>query len=190
MEAHLAKCSVCKGNYDNFKKLQGYFKKDTHQRRTIVERAASEDGATAERNKEQPLSDYEFIEKSKEKVWHKLESRQRFRSRSGLWRRSLSIPLLPAAAAAAVIIVILAMFFINNGGNTRQIPEPSRSNFILASEEEMNILPAVVDMNGVLQYLGADGTDILILKLPENKNFSRTGEPAMVRAADYTRRQP
>jgi hypothetical protein len=180
MEAHLSECSVCKGNYDSFKRLQEYFKKDTHQRRTIVERAVMN---------EQTLPDYEFMEKSREKVWRKLEARQRFSARTGLWQRSLSIPL-PAAAAAAVVIAILAMFFINNSSNTRQYPEPSRSNFILASEEEMNIMPAAVDMNGVLQYLGGDSADTLIFKLPESKNFLRTGEPAMVRAADYTRRQP
>jgi hypothetical protein len=42
-------------------------------------------------------------------------------------------------------------------------------------------------MNGLLQLLGTDGSDVLILKLPENRNFARSGEPAIIRAADYSR---
>jgi anti-sigma factor RsiW len=193
MEAHLEKCSVCKSNYDNFKKLQGYFKKDHSQRRTIVERALTEDGKPAELNaagepadKEQPLSEYEFIEKSKEKVWRNLESRRKI-SHFSVWQRRLSIPL-PAAAAAAIFIAILALLFAN-GTFDRRIPDSaSKSNFILASEEEIPGLIPAADMNGVLQYLGADTSDILILKLPESRNFLRSGEPAIIRAADYQRK--
>jgi hypothetical protein len=48
----------------------------------------------------------------------------------------------------------------------------------------------VSNMNDVLQYLGQDnsGTDFMIIRLPETKHFMSAGEPAIIRAADYSRR--
>jgi hypothetical protein len=80
---------------------------------------------------------------------------------------------------------------LNNGFAAKQAAPDERVNFILAAEEEIpGIIPAATDLNGVLKYLGADGSDIIILRLPENRNFSRSGDPAIIRAADYSRRRP
>jgi hypothetical protein len=202
MEAHIEKCSVCRGNYENFKKLQEYFKKDKNQRRVIVERAVNEDGKPAELNaagepviKEQPLSDYDFMEKSKERVWRNLSARGRVtgKRRANMWGRSLTVPI-PAAAAAAVVLAVLAVLLFRTGFSGQSNDFNTRSNFIFAAEEEeMPGLIPTADMNGVLQYLGMENSDVIILQLPESRNFSRTGEPAMVRAADYktnSRRRP
>jgi len=40
-------------------------------------------------------------------------------------------------------------------------------------------------MSGVLQYLAPGGGNIIILQLPESTNFFRSGDPAIIRAADY-----
>lgn len=186
MEAHLAECSACTGKYKDFRHLQQMFKKNTHQSRIYVESAETlkSSGET-----EQPLPEQEFIESAKEKVWRKMKSRQHY-SRRSVWRYRLSFPL-PAVAAAAVILVILTVMFIL-GGNMRLNDSASRSNFILASEEEEmpSFIPAAADMNGLLQLLDSDGTEVIILRLPESRNFSRSGEPAIIRAADYSRRYP
>jgi len=80
---------------------------------------------------------------------------------------------------------------LNNGFAGKKTIPDEKSNFILAAEEEIpEIIPAATDLNGVLQYLGADGSDIIILRLPESRNFSRSGDPAIIRAADYSRRHP
>jgi hypothetical protein len=43
-------------------------------------------------------------------------------------------------------------------------------------------------MDEVLRYLGKeDAGDIVIIKLPESKSFSSSGEPALIKAADYSR---
>jgi hypothetical protein len=188
MEAHLAECSVCKGNYDNFKKLQEHFKKDNHQWRTIVE--------LAERDPQEPLpTEHELMERAKEKVWRNLESRQRFH-RFNVWKRRLSIPI-PVAAAAGVIIALLAVVMLrgnpfsgsfNNNNMANQNAEPV--NFFLAAEDDIPDIAPVSDLNGILQYLGAGDSNVIILQLPESKNFSRTGEPAIIRAADYSGRRP
>jgi len=102
---------------------------------------------------------------------------------------------LPAAAAAAAVIALLAVMLLREspdrgGGLANQSVEPaSRANFALIAEEEPGVIP-MTDLNSVLQYLGADGSDIIILQLPESKSFLKAGEPAIVRAADYTRRNP
>jgi hypothetical protein len=64
----------------------------------------------------------------------------------------------------------------------------------MAITAETEILPDIIPFSGmesVLQYLGGTDTgDILILRLPESRNFSSYGEPAMLRAADYIRQAP
>jgi hypothetical protein len=47
------------------------------------------------------------------------------------------------------------------------------------------------NLNEVLQYLGnRDPGDILIIRLPESRSFTSSGEPAIIKAADYSRRKP
>ena len=132
----------------------------------------------------------EMMEAAKNRVWQNLQNirpEQRFRPHTDIWRRRVSIPL-PAAAAAAIVLAVLAALWIR-GGQIRSIEPASHMNMVLASEEDMpGIIPA--DMNGVLQYLSSDGSDILILRLPESRNFFSSGEPAIINAADYSRRRP
>ncbi|MDR2941498.1 MAG: zf-HC2 domain-containing protein [Treponema sp.] len=185
MEAHLAQCSDCRERYKNFRRLQEMFKKKTHQSRTYVE----SDGELRPTVADQTLPEQEFIEASKEKVWRKIESRRRY-SRHSVWQYRVSFPLPAVAAVAAVILVVFAVLYLRGGNILHQ--DSARSNFILASEEEElpSVTPAAQDMNGLLQLLGSEGTDVMIIRLPESRNFSRTGEPAIIRAADYSRRQP
>ena len=183
MESHFSQCSVCREKLENLQRLHELLKKDTTERRTIVEKNAAD--STAEH-------EIDFMEGAKTRVWQKLESRRRFKSGVRLWRRRLSVPL-PAAAAAAVIIALLTALWVRDGrvrnnGFAQQPQEPV--NFILAAEDEFPGIIPTMDINGVLQYLTSDGTDVIILRLPESRSFSRTGEPAIIRAADYQRRQP
>jgi len=183
MEAHLAQCSACRDKLENFKRLHELFKQNTHQTRTIAERSS----ANAE--EETYLSEPEIVESAKNRVWSKMEFGRRFHTRSRVWQKRLSIPL--PAAAAAVILVILAAMWVRGGFTRQPVNHSAIANMILASEEEMpGIIPTAADMNGVLQYLGSDGSDIIVLRLPESRNFNRSGEPAIVKAADYSRRRP
>jgi anti-sigma factor RsiW len=174
MDAHLKECPVCREKFENFKKIRELFNKD----------------ASAKKINE---SD---IQLSKEKIWRNIEARRRFMPHPGILRRRISLSI-PAAAAAAVIIALITMFLsgggkiLNNRFAGKKANSDERANIILAAEEEIpEILPAATDLNGVLQYLGADSSDIIILRLPESRNFARAGEPAIIRAADYSRRRP
>jgi hypothetical protein len=54
--------------------------------------------------------------------------------------------------------------------------------------ETPGIIP--MDMESVLQYLsGGDNGEVLILRLPESRNFNNYSEPAIIKAADYNTRQ-
>jgi anti-sigma factor RsiW len=189
MENHLTECSICREKFENYKRVQELFKKNTHQVRTVVERTEAAP----------VLTEQELLETAKEKVWANLASKRHFRSGraryNGLWKQKLSIPL-PAAAAAAIVITLLAALWVRdssvngNGYAGYQLESVERAGFILAAEEEMpGIIPAA-NINDVLQYLGADRPDIIILQLPESRNFFRAGEPAIIRAADYSWSHP
>ena len=176
MEIHLSKCSVCRERLENFRQLSQLCKETGNQSNIPVET-------------------------SLKKVWNKLEARRKFIRRTNgislspafggsLWQRRLSIPLPAAAAIALVILTILWIF----GTQTRSQNEPAdifdRANLILAVEDEIPGIMPVADLNGVLQFLGTDSSEILIMRLPESRNFHRVGEPAMIRAAEYSRRSP
>lgn len=196
IEAHVKQCSACGEKLENFKRLQKLLKKDTTQTRVYVESEAheSEYGALnpetdPNNSAENILSEDKLIEEAKYKVWKKLERTERHfyareQTRANFLRRRISIPL-PAAAAAAVILVVFAIIFVS-GNFSGQLPQNSENSFMFASEEEMQSAVPVADMDSVLQLLGSSGSDVIILQLPESTSFLRSGEPAIIRAADYT----
>jgi len=172
LETHLAQCSGCREKYEKYLNLRKLIAADANSEFINDEQTSDSSGI-------------QVTSSVKDRVWQNMASRRNFKPHSGIWYRRLSIPL-PAAAAAAIILAFLAVFLFR-GNQTNQLNEPSvKANIILAAEEEIpGIIPAA-DMSGVLQYLGADGADILILRLPESRNFLRSGDPAIIRAADYS----
>jgi len=173
METHLASCPKCKEKIEDYKKLHCSFNE-------------------------------EDLQKSKDRVWEKLENkigtRRRFTPRNTMWRRRLSIPL-PAAAAAAIVIMVITTLWLRDPVNTGIVQRTEAATESLSAEnagftfvtemERIDEIPGMIptsNISEVLQYLTPNsGTNIIILQLPE-MNFSRSGEPAMIRAADYSRR--
>jgi len=182
IEAHLIKCPLCREKHESFNQLHELFKKDTSVNRKYVERIIDEPA-------EERTYTQEEMQEAKDRIWNNIEAKRN--TRSNIWRRRLSISL-PAAAAAAVIFALVTILWIRGetifqtGIAGRQPEANQKVNIISAEDEIPNIIPAA-DINGVLQYLASDGADIIILRLPESSNFSRTGEPAVLRAADYNR---
>jgi len=143
-------------------------------------------------------ADDKTLDEAQQRVLQKLETTGNYSSyktpidwrggTSSIWKRRLSIPI-PAAAAAVFIFIALAFLWIRSPGKLERI---GPANMAITAETE--ILPDVIPFSGmesVLQYLGAtDSGDILILRLPESRNFASYGEPAIIKAADYTRNEP
>jgi anti-sigma factor RsiW len=174
MESHLEQCSECR------RRLEAY-------RRMSPDRAAPETAAR--------------IAAVQGRVWQKLESAVGVAANAapagkrvlghrygGIWTRRVSVPL-PAAAAAAVMALALAVLLIRKPAAAPAVTP----DMTLASEADLTapgIIP-VSDMDSVLQYLGSrDSSDFLILRLPESRNFTSSGEPAIIKAADYSRNVP
>jgi hypothetical protein len=175
MESHIAGCPACA------RRLEAY-------RRVSLGKAAAAAGEGDA-----------GLEPARERVWQKLEQRRTgadipsTRPRvarwgaAAAWRRSVSIPL-PAVAAVFVLLIALAFLVVLRVTSTEGI-----SGMTFASDAELDapdIIP-VADMEDVLQYLGSrDNGEIIILRLPESRNFVNYGEPSIVRAADYSRTVP
>jgi hypothetical protein len=106
---------------------------------------------------------------------------------SALWRRSVAVPLpIAAAAALAVAVLTLALFRGTGAKLPGNVPEAALAGDI--SLDFPGIVPAA-DMNGVLQYLGSEeSADFVIIRLPENRNFASVGQPTIIKAAEYARR--
>ncbi|MDR0526101.1 MAG: hypothetical protein LBG90_09575 [Spirochaetaceae bacterium] len=126
------------------------------------------------------------VEAPQERVWQKIRPlHTAIRGRRRLWRRSITIPLPAAAAAGAAICGIL--LFVALRPPAPAVPAGQDVVSGTGMMDVQGIVP-VSNMNEVLQYLGSqDSPDLVIIRLPESRNFSASGEPAIIKAADYSR---
>jgi anti-sigma factor RsiW len=119
-----------------------------------------------------------------EDLWRRFRE-TRGPARRRLWLRSVSVPLPAAAAAAAALVFAFAMLL--SGRPAARIHDTA-----VAAEMGLDVQGiAAQDISGVLKYLGSEDTaDIVIIRLPESKSFTSLGEPTIIKAADYSRRNP
>jgi hypothetical protein len=164
MEAHLGVCPECRARLEQY-------------------RAVSLAG------KDPSYSDA-AMEAAKQRVWRDLSSPVQERSRKvrgrPLWRRSVSLPLRAAAAAAAMVILALAVMLID------RIPGPVRQEPAVADGRGLDVqgVIPISGMNDILQYLSNGGTDdMVIIHLPESRRFTASGDPVIVKEADYQARR-
>ncbi|MDR2376337.1 MAG: zf-HC2 domain-containing protein [Treponema sp.] len=137
----------------------------------------------------------------KERVWERIAERVdavktvppaglRNFSPPELWRRRVSLPL-PAAAvlgmAAAAFVFVLGSRWLN----PPSVQNLSSNSPFISMESggidmEFKDIPSVIDSTDLFQYLeNADSTDIMTIRLPENRSFRSAGEPKLIKAADY-----
>ena len=194
MEAHLETCPECRAalaGYSGLGEQLGDVPEDTiraAQERVWAKLTAPELAAS---------------EKAGPEIYRPRRARSSF-SRQRVWNRTITLPL-PAAAAAAVLIIAIGFFAIlGTRGKTASLPQNQMAiipdSFQMVGYEQVTVpitgmvpiadtIP-LTDMSGVLQYLsGMDNGDFMVIRLPESRNFSRAGEPALINAADYSRRR-
>jgi hypothetical protein len=164
MENHLESCAECRNRLETYR---GF---------SLASGTIGEDAIGAARDR----------------VWSRLsaplpvkpaESKGFFPAKEGFWNRSVTLPF-PAAAAIFIIIAFFAILTLKPRGTVR-IADISP----VASTIGMDVqdIAPVSDMSGVLQYLSSqDTSDFVIIRLPESRNFSSFGEPALLKAADYS----
>ena len=175
MEAHLQSCPKCQAELARYRQLG---------------------------DKVQNLQD-ESLHAAQERVWNKLNTFEFILSNSRgrqtgninrLWRRTITLPL-PVAAAALVLIAFTLVFtlVIGNLGTADSMMADNTPTSVqewsstLLGDDLGTILPTL-DMDDFLQYiLNQDEGDFVVVRLPETSRFSRTGQPALINAADYSR---
>lgn len=129
------------------------------------------------------------MEKAKDRVWEKLRPLDAAawgrEQRKSFLERTVAVPLPAVAAAAAILFIAFALVL-----SRRPVAVPQNQEAMAATGMmDMQGIVPVSNMNDVLQYLGnQDTTDIVIIRLPESKSFSSSGEPTILKAADYSRR--
>jgi anti-sigma factor RsiW len=211
MQSHLSECSECMEKFKNFKRVQELFKKDTTQKQGVESSGHVSEEFSSEQElmeasmkrvwqklEERSKGTYRIRSSGARSYGAKLQLRPTIRKTENLWKHRLSIPVPVAVAAAAVIIVALGIAVFLRGGsvnnntnafaNVSQTESAAKTNFISSSQEEVPGVIPTGNISDVLQYLSSNGKEIIILQLPENSNFYRAGEPAIIKAADYSRR--
>ena len=165
MEAHVESCPKCRAVLAEYGCLGKVLKSDP-------EKAAME---------------------AQERVWKKLTSpklvipgAESHRTREKIRNRNITLPLPVAAAAVLVIIASLALVGINTLSRPPAHNTMTPANIAL---DDQGIVP-VNDIAGVIQFLSDQGLgEFMVIRLPaETPRFSRTGEPVLINAADYSRR--
>jgi len=176
MQAHLESCSECNAVLSGYERVREYI----------------HDGETSFGNK-LDLQDG-VIQAAQERVWKKLTMPELITggaSKAGSkirrpWNWSVNLPL--PVAAAAVLVVVISLVFVGIKARTPSLPqiEPVASAGMGIYDQGM--IP-MHDITEVLQYLSSqDSADFMVIRLPEIKSFSRMGEPELINAADYSRR--
>ena len=174
MEVHIGSCERCQSDLGKYQRLRTMLEGDriavsAELKSRVWDKAVS--GTAEELNNFIQIRRKEFSSVKRPYV---------------LWNSSVSLPFPAAAAAVAIFIIIffLALQGIRSPG-TVEIHEPGITAGIGADVQE--IIPAL-DMNSLFQYLSREAmSDFVIIQLPETRSFSSSGEPALLKAADYSR---
>jgi len=183
MEGHLESCLKCRNILEGYRAVGTVLKNSDHD-------APGEPMGTARERVWQKLTAPQLII-SRDNVPGSMEnnksSRIRYLAADKIWKKNITLPL-PAAAVILILFFALLGFMglFNPARSSSQMPQEMMMARIV---DDQGMVP-MQDMNGVLQYLSSqdNGGDFMVIRLPESKRFSRVGEPALINAADYSRR--
>jgi hypothetical protein len=188
IEDHLASCGQCGRTLASFAVLSAKLS------------SGEDDGVS---------SGAALLDAARERVWNKLSAqslspdngglniagRRKFPG-MGVLRKRVSVPL-PFAAAAGLLLVFAAAVLFNQFAPLR--PQPPAPGIIArplegpsdmyyggaGGENFMTQAGAPANMAEVLHYLNNSGADVVDIRLPGSRNFSSSGEPKLINAANY-----
>ncbi|GMO55884.1 MAG: hypothetical protein Ta2G_15480 [Termitinemataceae bacterium] len=184
MEAHLASCPKCQQVLVSYKTV----------RDAICEPSLSDTAAAGERVLKK-LNENNIADLQNEPRSERPGRQMRVRR---LAKRRIAVPLPAAAAASAVLIITLSMLFL--GKNQNDGTQIEVADGLIVQEAPIPTLPVDYDsqtyqdfaprgnIQEVLKYLSEnqdDDQEIVIIKLPEKKSFTRIGDPKMYNKMDF-----
>ncbi|MFO7729792.1 MAG: zf-HC2 domain-containing protein [Spirochaetia bacterium] len=141
-----------------------------------------------------PIHDTIAGPQAKARVWQQIQRKTRRESIQSFWHRKIQIPLpLAAGAIAAVVVLVLTLVFSpfasgifssDQSGAPLVLQEDSRipevpTNY-LASENNMP------ELEQLLRFLSDQGAAVEVkIQLPSSSKIQVSGEPQLLRAADF-----
>ena len=177
MEAHLVSCEKCQNRLGQYQRLKAVLEEDR-----IGVSKELENRVWNKVSSRKTKEEWKFSSNDEKRF-----STTRDKNRPDIWKRRVSLPF-PAVAAAAAVFIIFAFLAIQ-GIRSPITVIPQGSGIATGIGADVQGLISVSDMNDVLQYLSREDTaDFMIIRLPETRSFSSSGEPALLKAADYSRR--
>jgi len=163
---HLAECTECSTHLQNYKNISDKIT-----------------GIT-------PLIEDNIIREAGLRVWQRLPEAVINGEVRQTKKYSIIIPYPLAAAAVAVFVfaIVLSLFSFMNSSSNPKIYEPVTAYLPdKTSSAELSGIVPVTDLSGIIQYLSRqEPRDYVLIQLPDSRSFSYTGEPALLRRADYT----
>jgi hypothetical protein len=177
MDAHLRSCPDCRARFEQLRGLSAALREEPSFKAGFSPEAAGERVWAA-------LAGLVQTQTTASKDPGKEFPRRSLRR---VWGRSVSIPLPAAVAAAALLALSFTLALVNFSAGTGEPPDMA---ITAGMDLDAHSIVPVSNMNDVLQYLERDnsGGDIMIIRLPDTQHFMSTGEPAIIKAADYSRR--
>ncbi|TVR00878.1 MAG: hypothetical protein EA403_11250 [Spirochaetaceae bacterium] len=123
---------------------------------------------------------------SKQAVWQRIADMPLVRRPVPLWRRRVALPV-PVAAAAASLLMLLAGGLLWFTARATVGPNEIASS----AGNELVVRIGEISIEELLRVINAGETvGELTVTLPDSATFGIFGEPQLVRAADYRRREP
>lgn len=121
----------------------------------------------------------------KERLYKSLTRKRKVIFTQPVWKKhfDVSFPLLAVAAALVLILSTVMLFGFRNFTASKDIVEEIQ-------EEPLNLKVQLISIEDAAAYLLSDdsGFDVLIT-IPAGEDLSLTGEPQLIREADYIRGQ-
>ncbi|GHU98086.1 hypothetical protein FACS189483_05650 [Spirochaetia bacterium] len=178
LEAHLERCPACREKLDQFGALSRHI------------------GGNARPGEAREAELAARVETAQERVWRnisapaiggQIDSTVKARGGYRLWNRSITVPVPALAAAAALLVLVFSAVLVFSPRGTADGQETAEATMAAGMSPDMPAIIPVSDMSGLLQYLGEDTGDIVIIRLPESRNFMSDGKPTIIKASDYSR---
>ena len=199
MEAHLKSCNKCRTAFVNYKNIENLMQEGPSSSTSLEAAQERVWEKLMARGLPENLPSIQSIQSMQSMQLNQSQIEQpqikqpmwQTKAIKRAWNTRITLPL-PAAAAAVLIFVVFFAFLGVRFMNRPSLQEPVAAvmpDYLQWAGDDQEIILPMQDMTGVLQYLSSqDYGDFMVIRLPESRTFSRIGEPALINAADYSRR--
>lgn len=172
VDKHIAECERCSKVANEYRALQELF--------SATSRTPSDDGLAGMDTQE-----------PKNRVWREIQHHTRRERVQDFWHRRLQVPMPVAAGLVAALVMLVLTLLINPFASDQQMaplamqPEETIPEVPTDFASPANTIPEIEQL---VRFLSDQGAAIEVkIQLPSSSKIQVTGEPQLLRAADYRR---